>query len=243
MRLASFDIELATPLPDGSRVWDSLNDIEISCAAVALHGDDEIRVYAGDPVLAVDQSKELVHDLYQLQSDGYGIVTWNGCAFDFPVLAKSSGAIEHCSRMALSHYDLMLLVTFRKGWYLSLEKALVGAGLQGKLKELRLSDGTILKGMDGALAPELWTKGEREAVIEYLKQDVRQQLDLAVWVAEHNKISWTSNSGKPWSLPVPKLYSVEECFDFPLPDVSWMDNPPQRSAFVKWMPADVRPDC
>lgn len=240
MKLASFDIELATPLPEDNR--DKINDVEISCAAIALSDRDEITVYAGDPVLSVEQSNELVDDLQRLESEGYGIVTWNGCGFDFQVLANNSEGLEQCSRLALSHHDLMLLITFRKGWYLALDKALGGAGLQGKLKKVLLSDGTVLENMDGAMAPELWTKGEQEAVIEYLKQDVCQQLELGKWVAEHKKICWTSNSGNPWSLAVPKLYSVGECFDFPLPDVSWMDNPPKRSDFVSWMPPELRPE-
>jgi hypothetical protein len=241
MKLASFDIELATPLPENNR--DKINDAEISCAAIALEGQDAISIYAGDPVLSAVQSNELVNDLRNLESEGYRIVTWNGCGFDFPILANHSEALEPCSRLALSHHDLMLLITFQKGWYLALDKALGGAGLQGKLKEVSLSNGTILDNMDGAMAPELWLKGERKAVIEYLKQDVRQQLELGKWVEKNQKICWTSNSGNPWSLPVPKLYSVKECFDFPLPDVSWMDNPPQRADFVNWMPAELRPNC
>lgn len=240
MKLASFDIELATPLPKNNR--DNIDDVEISCAAIALEDQDEITVYAGDPVLSADQSNALVNELAKLESEGYGIVSWNGCSFDFPVLANGSKALEACSKLALTHYDLMLLVTFQKGWYLGLDKALAGAGLDGKLKEVSLSDGTVLDNMVGAMAPELWSKGEREAVIEYLRQDVRQQLELGKWVAEHNKICWTSNRGNPWSLDVSKLYSVQECFDFPFPDVSWMDNPPQRADFVNWMPLELRPD-
>lgn len=241
MKLASFDIELATPLPENNRY--NIDDLEISCAAIAIDDQDEIKIYAGDPALSVDQSNKLIDDLYNLQSEGYGIVTWNGCGFDFPVLANNGEALDPCSELALSHHDLMLFITFQKGWYLSLDKALTGAGLQGKLKEVSLSDGTILDDMDGAMAPELWSKGEKEAVIEYLKQDVRQQLELGKWIAKNQKICWISNSGNPWSLPVPELYSVEECFSLPLPDVSWMDNPPQRSDFVSWMTSDLRPNC
>lgn len=238
MKLASFDIELSTPLPEGSRDLDSL---QISCAAVAFSDRKEIEIFEGDPSLSQAQSRELVDLLDNIFSKGYGIATWNGCAFDFPVLAASAGQPKRCARLALSHHDLMLYVTFQKGWYLELEKALAGAGLSGKLKEIRLSDGTLLTNMDGSKAPQLWAKGEREAVIQYLEQDVDQQLALASWVAKHGKICWTSNSGNPWNLSIPKLYTVEDCFEFPQPDVSWMDNPPQRSQFVKWMPEEFRP--
>ncbi len=238
MKLASFDIELSTPLPEGQRDLDAL---EISCAAVAFSDREEIEVFEGDPSLSPSQSQELVDLLDSVSSEGYGIATWNGCAFDFPVLASSAGQVDRCARLALSHHDLMLYVTFQKGWYLGLEKALAGAGLSGKLKEIHLSDGTRLTNMDGSQAPELWANGEREAVITYLEQDVRQQLALAEWIAEHGKMCWRSNSGNPWNLPIPKLYTVEECFEFPLPDVSWMDNPPERQQFVEWMPQELQP--
>ncbi|MDR8391145.1 ribonuclease H-like domain-containing protein [Aliifodinibius sp. S!AR15-10] len=238
MKLASFDIELATPLPEGSRDLDAL---EISCAAVAFGDRENIEVFEGDPALSRSQSQELLDLLGTIASEGYGIATWNGCAFDFPVLAHSAGQLPRSARLALSHHDLMLYVTFQKGWYLGLQKALAGAGLAGKLKEIRLSGGTLVTNMDGSKAPQLWADGEREAVIAYLEQDVRQQLSLATWIAEHEKICWTSSSGNPWNLQIPKLYTVEECFDFLQPDVSWMDNPPEREQFVEWMPQPLQP--
>ena len=241
MKLASFDIELSTAIPDGDFNRDILKNTGVSCAAIALSDKDNIIVYEGDPELTVLQSQNLVKKLDTLQEEGYGIVTWNGCSFDFQVLAHNAKTFNKCAQLALSHHDLMLYITFQKGWYLALEKALHGANLKGKLKKVNLSDDTILDNMNGARAPELWSKGEKEAVIEYLKQDVKQQLELAIWISSHNKICWTSNSGKPWSLPIKKLYTVQECFNFPLPDVSWMDNPPERSQFVDWMPSGLRP--
>jgi len=94
-------------------------------------------------------------------------------------LAEESGMVEECGELALNHVDLMLLVTFKKGWYLGLEKALSGAGIAGKVHELQLKNGKMLRGMSGALAPKLWSAGETEAVLTYLRGDVEQTLALA----------------------------------------------------------------
>ncbi len=74
---------------------------------------------------------ELVHDLQKLVKNGYTLLTWNGAGFDFQVLAQESGLFEECGELALHHIDMMLLVTFRKGWLLPLQKALEGACLEG----------------------------------------------------------------------------------------------------------------
>ena len=241
MKLASFDIELSTPISEEDLEHNNLKDKKISCAAIARSDTEDVVVYEGTPELSVSQSEELVEKLQTLKREGYGIVTWNGCSFDFQILANNSNQFQECANLALSHHDLMLYVTFQKGWYLALNKALQGAGLDGKLKEVRLSDGTVLKTMSGSKAPELWQRGEKEAVINYLKQDVNQQLELGLWIQRNKKMSWLSNSGKPWNLSIKKLHSVKECFNFPLPDVSWMDNPPKRSDFVSWMPQEFQP--
>lgn len=114
----------------------------------------------------------------------------------------------------------MMLVTFQKGYYLKLDKALQGARLQGKLKKVTLSDGSIITDMDGALAPTLWTQGEYDAVLAYLKQDVVMTLKLAEFILKTKTIQWISNNGARQSLYVSRLFTVKECFQFPEPDTS-----------------------
>ena len=168
--------------------------------------------------------------------DGYTFVTWNGCGFDFRLLAEESGMVEECGQLALNHVDLMLLVTFKKGWFLGLDKALKGAEIAGKVHDVELKNGEILHDMHGGHAPKLWADSEYEAVLTYLRGDVEQTLALAQNIQETQEIRWTSGSGKPQSVSVPKLMAVRECFDLREPDVSWMSNPPQREDFVKWIP-------
>ena len=73
----------------------------------------------------------------------------------------------------------MLLVTFAKGWFLGLDKALKGAGIAGKVHELTLKNGEMLHDMNGGMAPKLWADGEHDAVLTYLRGDVEQTLALA----------------------------------------------------------------
>lgn len=61
--------------------------------------------------------------------------------------------VEECGELAINHVDLMLLVTFNKGWYLGLDKALKGAGIAGKVHDVTLKNGEVLHEMNGGLAP------------------------------------------------------------------------------------------
>lgn len=236
MKLVSFDIEIAKDLPEDFDKWEDFAPLGITCAAVAFSDREEVKCWSGFPRFSKEQCVELVHDLQALVKEGYSLLTWNGTGFDFHVLAQESGLFEACGELALNHIDMMLLVTFSKGWYLSLQKALTGANLEGKLKSVTLSDGTKLPDMDGSKAPRLWAAGENKAVLEYLKKDVTQSLKLAGVIQRTGSIRWTSTKGKPQVATVKRLRTVLGCFEIPEPDVSWMTNPPTREQFVSWIP-------
>lgn len=236
MKFASFDLEIAKVLPPDITDLKAHAPLGISCAAVALSDRPEPLFWQGTPQLSAAEAGALVRDLQQLVADGYTLLTWNGCGFDFWVLAQESGLWHECGTLALDHVDLMMIVTFTKGHYLGLDKALKGAGLQGKKKVVTLNDGTTLDGMSGVLAPELWAKGEQQAVLEYLADDVIMPLKLAESVARRKEIRWTSGNGKQQVCAVPQLYSARECFWLPRPDTSWMAEPPTREQFVEWIP-------
>ena len=239
MKLAAFDLEIATPIPDNCRDLHGLGLLGISCAAVALSDNDEIKVWQDPSRLTQDAAREIVAYLRDLIKAGYTLTTWNGCSFDFSVLADESGLRRECALIALSHVDLMMLVTFQKGYFLALDKALYGAGLVGKLKSVPLSDGTVLTEMDGAMAPALWTRGEYEAVVAYLRQDVTMTLQLARAIDMTKRINWTSSRGTPQAVDIDRLLTVRECYALPEPDTSWMREPPSRRDFRSWMPEDV----
>ncbi len=130
----------------------------------------------------------------------------------------------------------MVMVTFQKGFFLSFDKALNGAGLEGKVKSVTLSNGGKIYDMDGSKAPALWASGEYEAVLTYLRADVIQLIKLADNIQRTKAIRWISNSGKPQSVTISKMLSVKECFLLPEPDTAWMKNPPDRKSFTNWIP-------
>jgi hypothetical protein len=236
MRFAAFDLEIAKLLPERVDDLKAHAPLGIACAAVALGDGDETRIWQGVPQMTPAACRELVGDLQQLAASGYTLLTWNGCSFDFFVLAQESGLLEECADLALAHVDLMLTVTFTKGYYLGLDKALQGAGLAGKRSSVTLRDGSILDGMSGVKAPALWADGEYEAVLAYLKDDVLQLSQLGEHIRRTRSIQWTSGRGRPQFVAVERFLSVRECFAIPEPDTSWMSNPPTRAQFVDWMP-------
>ena len=235
MKLAAFDLEIASVLPVTDREWSKQAGLGISCAAVAGDEFKVIRVWQDNPRLGPIDSADLVHRLKELSDQGYQLITWNGCSFDFRVLAEESGLSQECGDLALNHVDLMMMVTFSKGWYLSLQSALEGAGLAGKLKTVRLTDGSLVTDMEASKAPTLWAAGEYAAVLEYLKSDVVQLLELALSAEDQGIIRWTSRTGKPQEVRFPSLLTVSECFAIPEPDTSWMSDPPKRQQFVDWI--------
>jgi hypothetical protein len=241
MKLAAFDLEIAKMMPDGVRDWRTFAPLGITCAAVALGDAPDPIVWQGVPQLTQAESQQLVRDLEALVGQGYCLLTWNGCSFDFGVLAVESGLYDECAALAMGHIDLMLRVTFEKGHFLSLQKALDGARLTGKLKKVQLSDGTVLTDMAGAKAPEMWAAGEHQAVLAYLRQDVLQLLELARVVQQEKAIRWTSSKGTPQSVRIDRLITVQECFALPEPDVSWMTDPPTRQQFIRWMTQPTLP--
>jgi hypothetical protein len=178
MKLAAFDIEIATEIPDWIEDWQELESLGISCAALALSDSDQVRFWQGSPRMSKHACQEMVHALEGIVEQGYTILTWNGCKFDFSVLSQESALRIECAQLAMDHVDLMLIVTFKQGYFLGLEKALIGAGLGGKLKNVELADGSVLADMDGAKAPKLWASGEYKAVLAYLKEDVVRLLGV-----------------------------------------------------------------
>ncbi len=234
MKFASFDIEIAKVIADDNPDWRSATPLGITCAAVALSGKEDPLFWHGTPQMTRQECCALVAGLQDLVRDGYTLLTWNGSSFDFAVLAEESGMYTECAALNASHIDMMMIVTFTKGYFLGLQKALVGAGLAGKLKHVTLKDGSPLTEMNGALAPKLWAQGEFDAVLAYLRDDVIQPLRLAELIESTKVIRWTSNAGKPQSVAVPKLVTVKECFLIPEPDTSWMKSAPTRRQFVEW---------
>ena len=237
MKFCSYDIEIYNELYDESGKELPLKDIIPSIAAYCLD-DLQVKYFYDDPYMSKETAKKLVFEMMDHYKNGILPLTWNGTAFDFPLLGLYSGEIEACAELALSGVDMMLIVTFHKGYYLGLDTALKGMCIETKIHTVTMSDGSVLDSMSGQKAPMLWRNHEYEAVKTYLAGDVIQPLKLAQAIQNRGRYFWFSKTGKPQSLYT-HLIPVKECFKLPLPNISWMANPPQRSDFIDWIPAEI----
>lgn len=235
MRWMTFDLETARLLPPETFNLIEQMPLGIACAAIAF-SDRETELFHGGERLTAAEAAALVRRLQALEAEGYRLVTWNGCSFDLRVLADESGLWKECGALALNHVDLMAWVVCANGYRLSLQTALDGAGLGGKLRGFALPDGTLID-PSGANAPRVWADGHREAVLAYLRHDVEQLGKLVTTVAARRALSWKSKSGRPMQLSRATPPTVRECLAMPLPDTSWMRNdPPSRSELIEWIP-------
>lgn len=228
---AAFDIETVKQFPDGAR-WQQHRPLGIACAAVFTSSMEQPRVWHGataDGAIAEQLSKEesrgLVNDLVAMVEAGFTLLTWNGTAFDFDVLAEESGMLEECRDLARSHVDMMLHFFCVKGYPLALKTACTGAGTTTKPE-----------GMDGARAVRMWREGARQEVIDYCGLDTRITLELAVATERLGRLPWTSRAGNPLHLRLRRGWqSVEHVLRYPEPDTSWMDSPLSRRQFTAWL--------
>lgn len=233
MSIIAFDLEISKSLPIGCRDWKEHRPLGISCAS--FYAGTMPTDFFAIPQLTKESAGEIVDYMLERQREGDTIVTVNGCSFDFDVLAEESGRREECVELCWNHCDLMLLATFQKGWMVGLDSMLQGHNLPLKEHRVELSDGTVIEDMSGAMAPELWRRGETAAVLHYLHGDVFGTYNLATQVNKLKQLRFVSRAGKFHWVEADKLYTVREMMDFPKIDTSWMDNPPTRESFVAWM--------
>lgn len=230
MKYIAFDLEVAKPIPPGETDWRRHRPLGVTCAATLAEDDDRPQLFyslaSGQyaPTMTRGDLGVLVKYLRARQNAGYTIVTWNGLAFDFDVLAEESGMHDACADLALAHVDMMFQIFCLRGHYLGLNKAARGLGLPGKTE-----------GMTGADAPATWASGEHEKVLEYLAQDVRTTLQVAQAVERRGLVRWTSASGRVNTVGVDKWLTVAEAQRLPAPDTSWMTKPVSREQFTAWV--------
>ncbi|MCB0126721.1 MAG: ribonuclease H-like domain-containing protein, partial [Caldilineaceae bacterium] len=156
----------------------------------------------------------------------FTLLAHNGVGFDFDILAEESGMHDTCADLALHSVDTCLLVHCLKGFPVGLEAIAKGMGLQGKTE-----------GMNGSMAPQMWAEGKFNEVLEYVAQDVRATLQVALEIEKRKGLTWIAKSGRRNSLPIPKLLTAYEALQLPEPDTSWMTEPISRERFTSWMEA------
>jgi hypothetical protein len=231
-RFLAFDIETAKIIPEGVRDLLAHRPLGIACAAAVAADAPEPRLWhgrdaAGRPAgrMTREEAARLVNDLTALVAQGYTIVTWNGLGFDFDVLAEESGEAEACRVLAEQHVDMLFHFLCSKGFLVSLQKAADGMRLPGKTQ-----------GVSGAVAPEMWAAGRHDEVLAYCAQDVRLTLQLAQTCERTGQLAWVTQRGTTGAMPLPNGWlTVREARALPLPDTSWMNDPPQRAHFLRWL--------
>jgi Predicted 3'-5' exonuclease related to the exonuclease domain of PolB len=228
----AFDLEIAKVFPEGTTDWREHRPLGISCAATLAADASLARLWYSTangeplPAMTVEDVRSMITFLhYKATHEGYTILSWNGLSFDFDVLCQESIGLDAiCIDLAKHHVDMMWHIFCLKNHYLGLNKAAVGMGVPGKLDEV-----------DGAKAPEMWQRGEYATVLEYVAQDVKCTLDVALAVEQAKQLRWISNKGRLNTLPIDRWLTVDEAAQLPLPDTSWMDKPVKRSQFTAWM--------
>jgi len=233
-RYVAFDIETAKVLPESVTDLMDHRPLGIACVAAVVSGqEDPVLWYganAGTPAAQMSQAEvcSMIEQFAAWADDGYTLLSWNGLGFDFNVLAEESGLEEECARIALSHVDMMFHVVCELGYPVGLGKAAEGFGLPGKCG-----------GMTGSDAPVMWAQGRCADVLEYNLQDARLALAIALEAERRGELLWITRRGTVGRMPLSRgWHSVEEALQTPLPDTSWMSDPPTREDFTTWLPSE-----
>jgi hypothetical protein len=232
-RYVAFDIETAKDVPGDDFNWRPHRPLGITCAATLASDSSDLRLWHGkksdgSPAerMTPADALGLVQYLSRLAADGFTILTWNGLAFDFDILAEESASGGICHGCALVHVDMMFHIFCSLGYPVALDKGALGMGLPGKPA-----------GMTGIQAPKLWAEGRFQDVLDYVSQDVRTALQIAQISEERRRFEWITRKGTKSTLPLSKGWlTVQEAMKLPIPDTSWMSNPMKRGDFTTWLP-------
>ena len=229
-KLLAFDLEVAEVLPAGQD-FAYKPGLGISIGVTLTSSGTRILWYSHDeaglpaPRMRPEECWDLTKYLMEMQEHGWTILTWNGLAFDFRLLADETGLQDACIELAMNHVDIMFQLFCYKGYRLGLETAAKGLHVEGKSRDTT-----------GAEAPILWQAREFGRVMRYVTQDSAALLNVAEALLTRGGIPWISKSGIANFCPFRHgLLTVKQCLELPLPDTSWMDNPPPRESFIGWM--------
>ncbi len=230
MKYLAFDLEIAKTVPFNQDL-NTHRPLGITCAATWGSDSDTPMVWCGRgdygqiaPAMNATEVKDLVSYLQSAVYQGYTLLTFNGAGFDFRCLVDDGGDPAVCKSLALSHVDMFFYLFCRLGYGPGLGRAAKGMGLAGKTE-----------GMDGALAPELWQRGQYGQVLQYVAQDVRTTLDLALAVESAKELRWMSKSEKQMVIGVDRWLTVTESLELPEPDTAWMKDRWTRDKFAGWL--------
>jgi hypothetical protein len=234
-RYIAFDIETAKVLPEAAGDLLAHRPLGIACAAAVLSDSEEALTWHGiadgkpSARMSEDEARSLVRDLSERVRAGYTLLSWNGLAFDLNVLGEESGQPRECAVLARAHVDMMFHVVCQLGYHIALAKAAEGLGLPGKTA-----------GISGYNAPVMWAEGRHAEVMEYNVQDARLSLAIAHESERRGELVWVTRKGTRGRMPIGRGWlTVDEARALPLPDTSWMSDPPRREKATAWFPTNT----
>lgn len=242
-KFVTFDLEIATEIPEGTEDWKALRPLGITCAATFLVDGDVHELQIWHPAecdettpalpdrMNASECRVMTDYLLRMERDGFDIVTWNGLGFDFDVLAEEVCEPDYHARvadLALRHIDPAFAMFCDKGFMIGLNTAAQGMGVVGKIE-----------GMHGDLAPVMWKQGRaaQDKVLEYVGQDAIATANVYQAILENGALYWTARSGRRnyWrGVHNSAIRFVSSALGTPEPDTSWMDNPWPRAKFYGW---------
>jgi hypothetical protein len=230
-KYCGFDIETAKILPEDFGDLHDHRPLGISCAAIWCEDKEQAEVfYTKDSngnaaaKMSVEDLSMLVDVLIEKTKQGYDLVTHNGLGFDFDILAEESERDHDCRELALNHIDMMFHFFCGKGFVIGLNAAAKSIGA------------TKPADVDGSVAPQLWKDGNHQQVLDYVAQDCRLTLDVAITSEKNKKLTWVTRKGSTAYFTIPNGWlTVNEAMKLSLPDTSWMDNAWERSKFTDWL--------
>jgi hypothetical protein len=231
-KFIAFDIETAKDVPGADFNWKPHRPLGITCIASHSTEDDAPRVWfsntaSGTPAPKMTQQDvaSFVLHLSDAMADGVIPLSWNGLGFDLDVIAEESKLTDECKTLARNHVDMMFHVVCEKGFPVALKNAASGLGVQGKLR-----------GVEGINAPGLWASGQYDVVTDYVAQDVQATLSIALESERRRSFAWTTRKGTISTMPLLRGWlTVDAAARLPLPDTSWMSDPPSRRDFMSWL--------
>jgi len=146
----------------------------------------------GGRIVMAEDSREM-DDLVRYLNGFSRVITFNGVRFDLQVLDgyfPGHYPSQHTSSLLKGkHVDLLLDIYEITGKRCGLD-----ALAEGTLSEKKV--------MEGALAPELWAKGQRLEVIEYCRDDTRKTYDIWAKGCADKQVVYIYN-GRRTSVQIP----------------------------------------
>lgn len=183
------DVEIKKNIDEVPNGWNDTHLLGVSCACVWEYRHDRMRVYGDTP--------EELDALRGRLIEAHRVTSFNGWAFDFPVIWGQPRGM-HVAALYGSSDDLlariwqaMIPAVSRKGW--SLDAIALGTLGRGKTG-------------NGAMAPVLYQAGRWGELVDYCSNDVGVTRDLSDHV-DRNGYVFNGPFGlmlklAPWAPPV-----------------------------------------